>query len=143
MCCIYTEELKYFIKLRVSFLLIRTFTPNYTTTMVKMNESAENIGFVECRMKGNEAKWVMQLPYPQCYFQVHEFDNTEHYMQTLGQSEKWLHAQVGSRMMALTFNGCMMHYEFNQDNATERGQNLINTLKEAARWYDDFLKSKE
>lgn len=111
--------------------------------MVKMNESADNIGFVECRMKGNEAKWVMQLPYPQCYFQVHEFDNTEHYMQTLGQSEKWLHAQVGSRMMALTFNGCMMHYEFNQDNATERGQNLINTLKEAAKWYDEFLKNKE
>ena len=111
--------------------------------MVKMNESAGNIGFVECRMKGNEAKWVMQLPYPQCYFQVHEFDNTEHYMQTLGQSEKWLHAQVGSRMVALTFNGCMMHYEFNQNNATERGQNLINTLKEAAKWYDEFLKNKE
>ena len=111
--------------------------------MIKMDESAENIGFVECRMKGNEAKWVMQLTYPQCYFQVHEFDNTEHYMQTLGQSEKWLHAQVGNRMVALTFNGCMMHYEFNQNNATERGQNLISTLKEATRWYDEFLKSKE
>ena len=111
--------------------------------MVKMNESADNIGFVECRMKGNEAKWVMQLPYPQCYFQVHEFDNTEHYMKTLGQSKQWLHAQVGSRMVALTFNGCMMHYEFNQDNANERGQHLINTLKEAAKWYDEFLKSKE
>ena len=46
-------------------------------------------------------------------------------------------------MVALTFNGCMMHYEFNQNNATERGQNLINTLREAAKWYDEFLKNKE
>ena len=111
--------------------------------MVKMNESADNIGFVEFRMKGNEAKWVMQLPYPQCYFQVHEFENTEHYMKTLGQSKQWLHAQVGSRNMALTFNGCMMHYAFGQDDASERAQQLIATLKEAARWYDGYLEEQE
>ena len=111
--------------------------------MVKMNESAENIGFVECRMKGNAAKWVMQLPYPQCYFQVHEFESTQHYLDTLGKSQQWVHAQVGSRTMALTFNGCMMQYAFGQDDDSERAQQLIATLKEAARWYDGYLKEKE
>ena len=109
----------------------------------KVNESAESIGFVECRMKGNEAKWVMQLVPPQGYYQVHEFENTEHYLKTLGQSEEWVHAQVGSRMMALTFNGCMMHVDFGQDDASETAQKLIESLKEAAKWYDEFLKSKE
>ena len=109
----------------------------------KMNESAENIGFVECRMKGNAAKWVMQLPYPQCYFQVHEFESTQHYLDTLGKSQQWVHAQVGSRMMALTFNGCMMHYAFGQDDAMERGRYLIDTLKEAAKWYDGYLEEQK
>lgn len=111
--------------------------------MVKQNESAERIGFVECRMAGNEEKWVMQLPYPQCLFQVHEFENTQHYMDTLGESDKWVHRQVGSRMMALTFNGCIMHYAFTQDNAEERGRHLTDVLINAARWYDAFLKEKE
>lgn len=109
----------------------------------KVNESAENIGFVECRMKGNEAKWVMQLPYPQCYFQVHEFESTQHYLDTLGKSQQWVHAQVGSRTMALTFNGCMMHYAFDQSNANERARQLIDTLKEAAKWYDGYLEEQE
>ena len=109
----------------------------------KLNDSAETIGFVECRMKGNAAKWVMQLTYPQCYFQVHKFESTQLYLDTLGKSQQWLHAQVGSRTMALTFNGCMMHYTFDQSNAEERGQYLIDTLKEAARWYDEYLKDKE
>lgn len=107
--------------------------------MVKMNESAEKIGFVECRTAAHDGEFVMQLPYPQCFFQVHKFDSTEHYLATLGNQDKWLHAQVGSRLMALTFNGCMMHYEFNQENATERGQHLISILKEAAKWYDGYL----
>ena len=109
----------------------------------RMNESAETIGFVECRMKGNAVKWVMQLPYPQCYFQVNEFESTQHYMDTLGKSTQWTHAQVGSRMIALTFNGCMMRYEFGQDDAEERGRYLIDTLKEAARWYDGYLEEQE
>ena len=50
---------------------------------------------------------------------------------------------MGSRTIALTFNGCMMHYEFGQDNASERARQLIDTLKEVAKWYDEFLKSKE
>lgn len=108
----------------------------------KLNDSAETIGFIECRMKGNEAKWVMQLPYPQCYFQVHEFESTQHYLDTLGKSQQWVHAQVGSRCIVLTFNGCMMRYAFDQDNASERAQYLIATLKEAAKWYDEFLKEK-
>ena len=83
------------------------------TTLAKFNESAKTIGFVECRMKGNKAKWVIQLPYPQYYFQVHESDSTQHYLNTLAKHEEWLHAQVGSRTMALTFNGCMMHYDSN------------------------------
>lgn len=112
-------------------------------SMVKMNESAETIGFVEYRMKGNAAKWVMQLPYPQCYFQVHEFESTQHYLDTLGKQGQWVHAQVGSRMIALTFNGCMMHYAFGQDDANERAQQLIATLKEAARWYDEYLEEQE
>ena len=111
--------------------------------MVKMNDSAETIGFVECRMKGNKAKWVMQLPYPQCDFQVHECESTQHDLDTLGKSQQWVHAQVGSRTIALTFNGCMMHYGFDQSNASERARQLIDTLKEAAKWYDGYLEEQE
>lgn len=109
----------------------------------RMNESTETIGFVECRMKGNAAKWVMQLPYPQCYFQVHEFESTQHYLDTLGKSQQWVHTQVGSRYMALTFNGCMMHYAFDQSKASDRARQLIDTLKEAAKWYDGYLVEQE
>ena len=111
--------------------------------MVKMNESAESIGFVECRMKGNDIKWVLQLPYPQCFFQVHEFASTQEYLDTLHKSPNWVHTQVGSRNMALTFNGCMMHYSFDQDNASERAKHLIEVLKQAARWYDEMLGEAE
>ena len=106
---------------------------------IKMNPSAETIGFVECRAAASNNKFVMQLPYPQCFFQVHEFTNTDHYLATLAQNENWLHAQVGHRPMALTFNGCMMHYDFDQSNASERAQYIIAKLKEAAKWYDGFL----
>ena len=107
--------------------------------MVQMNESAERIGFVECRMAAQEGEFVMQLPYPQCFFQVHRFDSTDHYLNTLGSREHALHAQVGSRLVALTFCGCMMRYDFDQDNAEERGRHLIDILKQAAKWYDGFL----
>lgn len=108
-----------------------------------MNESAETIGFVECRTAASSDKFVMQLPYPQCFFQVHEFTDTDHYLATLGKSDKWVHTQVGSRPIALTFNGCMMHYAFDGSNASERARALIDTLKQAAKWYDDFLKGRE
>jgi hypothetical protein len=111
--------------------------------MVKMNESAESIGFVECRMKGNDIKWVLQLSYPQCFFQVHEFASTQEYLDTLHKSPNWVHTQVGNRNMALTFNGCMMHYSFGQDNASERAKHLIEVLKQAARWYDEMLGEAE
>ena len=106
---------------------------------VRMNESAENIGFIECRIKGRPEKFVLQLTYPQCFFQVHEFRNTQEYMDTLAKSTNWVHTQVGCRTMALTFNGCMMHYDYDQTNASERAKQLIETLKEAAKWYNDFL----
>jgi hypothetical protein len=109
---------------------------------VKVNESAERIGFVECRTMAQEGEFVMQLPYPQCFFQVHRFLDTDHYLATLGKSDKWVHTQVGSRPIALTFNGCMMHYSFDGSNATERARYLIDTLKEAAKWYDSFLELK-
>ena len=83
--------------------------------MVKMNESAANIKFMECRMKGRQEKFVMQMEYPQCLFQVHEFESTQHYLDTLHQSKSWVHTQVGCRNMALMFNGCMMYYEFGFD----------------------------
>lgn len=91
-------------------------------------------------MAAQEGEFVMQLPYPQCFFQVHRFDSTDHYLNTLGNREHALHAQVGSRLVALTFCGCMMRYDFNQENATERGQHLISILKEAAKWYDGYLQ---
>ena len=105
-----------------------------------MNESAEQIGFVECRMKGTSEKFVMQLTYPQGYYQVHEFESTEQYLNTLGKIHQWVHTQVGSRTMALTFNGCMMHVEISQDNASATAKQLIASLKEAAKWYDEYLK---
>ncbi|MBR0361660.1 MAG: hypothetical protein IIX35_04780, partial [Paraprevotella sp.] len=61
---------------------------------VRMNESAENIGFVECRIIGRPEKFVLQLTYPQCFFQVHEFRNTQEYMDTLAKSTNWVHTQV-------------------------------------------------
>ena len=45
--------------------------------------------------------------------------------------------------MALTFNGCMMHVDIGQDNASETAKKLIASLKEAAKWYDEFLKREE
>ena len=44
--------------------------------------------------------------------------------------------------MALTFNGCMMHVDIGQDNASETAKKLIASLKEAAKWYDEFLRGK-
>lgn len=108
-----------------------------------MNESAANIKFMECRMKGHKEKFVMQMEYPQCLFQVHEFESTQHYLDTLHQSKSWVHTQVGCRNMALTFNGCMMFYEFGQDDASEKAKKIIDTLNEAARWYDEFLKDTQ
>ena len=83
-------------------------------------------------MKGRQEKFVMQMEYPQCLFQVHEFESTQHYLDTLHQSKSWVHTQVGCRNMALTFNGCMMHYEFAQDVHGEVYDSSVGIAHEAA-----------
>jgi hypothetical protein len=51
-----------------------------------------------------------------------------------------IHAQVGVRMMALRLSSCLMELGLRQDNVKEMTQQLYDTIKEAAKWYDEFLK---
>ena len=54
-----------------------------------------------------------------------------------------IHAQVGTRMMALRLSSCLMELGLRQDNVKEMSQQLYDTIKEAAKWYDEFLKEKD
>ena len=44
---------------------------------MKTNQNAAKIKFMESRMLGQESKFVMQMEYPQCLFQVIEFKDME------------------------------------------------------------------
>lgn len=56
--------------------------------MVKMNESAANIKFMECRMKGRQEKFVMQMEYT--LSKLEEAINERFYNKSYGDSEKSL-----------------------------------------------------
>ena len=50
-----------------------------------------------------------------------------------------IHAQVGARMIALRLSTCLMDIGLRQDNVKEKTEQLYDTIKEAAKWYNDFL----
>ena len=41
--------------------------------------------------------------------------------------------------MALRISSCLMELGLCQDNVKEMTQQLYDTIKEAAKWYDNFL----
>lgn len=112
--------------------------------MGNANENAKKIGFMECRMAGQPYKFVLQTTHPQYLYQVMEFKDMEQYM-AFGKADAdtgMIHAQVGVRMMALRLSSCLMELGLRQDNVKEMTQQLYDTIKEAAKWYDKFLNEQ-
>ena len=110
-----------------------------------LTEHAEKIKFMECRMMGTKEKFVVKLDGGQYMFQVLEFADMEQY-HAFAEANAKTHApyiQVGSRMVALRFSGNLQHVTITQDNASQVAQGIIAAEKEAAKWYDEFLKEKE
>lgn len=109
----------------------------------KMNQSAEKIKFMECRMAGQPHKFVLQTTPPQYLYQVMEFEDMEQY-KAFSQADKgtgMIHSQVGSRMMALRLSACLMDLGLRQDNVKEKTEQLYGTIMEAAKWYNEFLSN--
>ena len=42
-------------------------------------------------------------------------------------------------MMALRLSACLMELELRQDNVKEKTEQLYGTIKDAAKWYNEFL----
>ena len=110
-----------------------------------ITENAAKIKFMECRMMGTKEKFVLQMEGNQYLYQVLEFTDMEQYraFAEANGSTTMPYTQVGSRMVALRFSGNIQHVAITQDTANEIAQGIIDTEKEAAKWYDEFLKSKE
>lgn len=104
------------------------------------NENAKKIGFMECRMSGQESKFVLQMEYPQCLFQVLEFKDMEQFREFSKVNSKTNpFTQVGSRMVALRLSCAIQFVSITQQNASEVAKGIIETEKVAAKWYDEFL----
>ena len=59
-------------------------------------------------------------------------------------SEKgMLHAQVGTRMIALRMSSCLLDIGLRQDNVQEVIKRMHDSIKEVAKWYDDFLNEEQ
>ena len=104
-----------------------------------LTETAEKIKFMECRMMGTKEKFVVKLDGGQYMFQVLEFTDMEQY-HAFAEANAKTHSpyiQVGSRMVALRFSGNLQHV------TSQVAQGIIAAEKEAAKWYDEFLKEKE
>lgn len=106
-----------------------------------MNQSAEKIKFMECRMAGQPHRFVLQTTPPQYLYQVLDFKDMEQYKAfcTADKGTGMIHAQVGARMIALRLSTCLMDIGLRQDNVKEKTEQLYDTIKEAAKWYNDFL----
>ena len=112
----------------------------YMNMIIMENENAKKIGFVECRMAGQPYKFVLQMEYPQCLFQVLEFKDMEQFRQFCeANSKKNPFTQVGSRMVALRLSCAIQFVSITQQNASEVAKGIIETEKVAAKWYDEFL----
>ena len=96
---------------------------------------------MECRMSGQESKFVMQMEYPQCLYQVLEFSDMEQYkaFAKANDATGMPYTQVGARMMALRLSCSIQHVEIRQDNAEQLGREILAIEKEAAKWYNEFL----
>ena len=108
---------------------------------MRTNDNASKIKFLECRMAGQPGKFVLQTTLPQYLYQVIEFNDMEQY-KAFAQADKgtgMIHSQVGNRMMALRLSACLMNLGLRQDNAKAMTEQLYDTIKEAAKWYDKFL----
>ena len=109
------------------------------------NENAKKIGFMECKMAGQPYKFVLQTTHPQYLYQVLPFKDMEQYFEfTKADADTgMIHAQVGTRMMALRLSTCLMELGLRQDNVQEVTKRLYDSIKEAAQWYDDFLNGEQ
>lgn len=110
-----------------------------------MNENAVKIRFMECKMAGQPYKFVLQTTHPQYLYQVFEFKEMEQFRKFC-QCEAANHeifCQVGARMIALRMSCCLQKIDLHQDKVEEITKHLYDTIQEATKWYDDFLKEQE
>ena len=109
------------------------------------SENATRIKFMECRMMGEDSKFVLQMGGNQYLFQVLEFIDMKQYHAFAEANEKtgMPYTQVGSRMVALRFSGNIQHVTITQDTAREIAQGIVDVEQKAAKWYDQYLKSKK
>lgn len=114
---------------------------NIKTHTTMENQNAKKIKFMECRMSGQESKFVMQMEHPQCIFQVLQFKDMEQYkaFAQANEATRMPYTQVGSRMMALRLSCCIQKVDIRQDNAQQIADEVKNAEKEAAKWYNEFL----
>lgn len=109
------------------------------------NQNASKIKFMECRMSGQPYKFVLQMEYPQCLFQVLEFKDMEQYQAFAKKNDetRMPYTQVGSRMMALRLSCCIQYIEIRQDNASDIAKQMETAELEAAKWYNEFINQKK
>ena len=110
-----------------------------------MNENAVKIRFMECKMAGQPYKFVLQTTHPQYLYQVLEFKDMDQYWKfTQSDAAKnEFYRQVGSRMIALRMSSCLQKIDLRQDKVEEITKHLYDTIHEATKWYDDFLREQE
>ena len=110
-----------------------------------INENAVKIRFMECKMAGQPYKSVLQTTHPQYLYQVLEFKDMEQFRQfTQSDAAKnELFRQVGRRMIALRMSSCLQKIDLRQDKVEELTKQLYDTIHEATKWYDEFLKEQE
>ena len=92
-------------------------------------------------MAGQPYTFVLQTTPPQYLYQVMEFRDMEQY-KAFAQADKgtgMIPAQVGARLLALRLSTCLMDLGLRQDNAKAKTEELYDTIKEAAKWYHEFL----
>ena len=56
---------------------------------------------------------------------------------------KKIYCQVGTRMITLHMSSCLQKIDICQDKVEEITKYLYDTIQEATKWYDDFLKEQE
>lgn len=109
------------------------------------NENASKIKFMECRMAGQPYKFVLQLTELQFLFQVLEFKDMDQFWKfceaNTGNNGRPF-TQVGSRMVALRSSCCLQQFELRQDNVKELTKQYHEAIKEAAKWYNNYLNEQ-
>ena len=96
-------------------------------------------------MAGQPYKFVLQTTHPQYLYQVLEFKDMEQFRQFTQSdaAENELFRQVGSRMIALRMSSCLQKIDLRQDKVEELTKQLYDTIHEATKWHDEFLKDQE